>query len=151
MTKEEFIEKYGFWERDKVVHHSYIHGGSTNNDIADRILEVVAINLATEHINVVGKDLNESHKTTDYYSAGMFEKLQDFKIGDNVIVHKPIDVRIFPVWVGSMDKLDNEEFDIEYVGTWYASLGVGHVFNLAWFEISKSNQFESGIQFDDFL
>lgn len=151
MTKEEFIEKYGFWEGDKVVHHSYIHRGSTNNDIADRILEVVAINLSTEHINVAGDNLNESHKTTDYYRAGMFEKLPNFKSGDTVIVHKPINVRIPPVWIDTMDKRDDEELDIKYVRTFYADLGVGYGFNLAWLEIQKNEPFESEILLEDFL
>lgn len=151
ISKEDFIKKYGFWEGDKVVHHSYIHGENSNKDIADRILKVVAINLATEHINVTGHSLGESHKTTDYYRAGMFEKLPNFKSGDTVIVHKPIDVKIPPIWVDGMDKRDNEELDIQNVQTFYASLGVGYGFNLAWLEMPKDEPFESEILLDDFL
>lgn len=151
MTKEEFIKKYGFWEGDKIVHHSYIHMGSTNKDIADRILEVVAINLATEHINVTGEKLGGSHKTTDYYRAGMFEKLQDFKIGDTVIVHKPINVRISPSWIDRMNKYDGKELRVETLGMRDLDLGVCYNFNRAWLEVPKDEPFESEILLDDFL
>lgn len=151
ISKENFIKKYGFWEGDKVVHHSYIHGENSNKDIADRILEVVAINLSTEHINIIGNSLDESHKTTNYYRAGMFEKLPNFKSGDTVIVHKPINVRISPSWIDRMNKYDGKELRVETIGMRDLDLGVCYNFNRAWLEVPKDEPFESEILLDDFL
>ena len=144
---EEFVEKYGYNVWDKVVHYSYEHT-PCNANLVDYTFRVEDINYEAEVVDVID-EYNDRRKFE--VPARLFSKLPDFKIGDTVIVHKPINVRIYPAWTDRMDEYDGKELRVEILDTHVLYLGVFYSFNSAWLELLKNEPFESEILLDDFL
>lgn len=149
---EEFVEKYGYDVGDKVVHHYYEHI-PCNINLVDYTFIVEDINYEAEAVDVIEK-CHGKHKYE--VPARLFSKLPDFKIGDKVIVHRPVAGSAFPGWISmAMDKVVGEIKEIAKFNRSYDFVnlkGMSHWFGLGTLELVSEASFDADLEnTDDFL
>lgn len=149
---EEFIEKYGYDVGDKVVHHYYEHI-PCNINLVDYTFRVEHINYEAETVDVI-EEYNGKNKYE--VPARLFSKLPDFKIGDEVIIHKPAIGSVFPGWVSiAMDELVGETREISEFNRSFDFVklnGLSYWFGLGTLEPAHEAAFDADLgNTDDFL
>lgn len=152
MKIEEFIEKYGYDVGDKVVHHYYEYI-PCNINLVDYTFIVEDINYEAETVDVI-EEYNDKHKYE--VPARLFSKLPDFKIGDEVVIHKPAIGSAFPAWKSeAMDKHVGETREISEFNRNYDFVklnGLSYWFGLGTLEPVCEATFDADLgNTDDFL
>lgn len=152
MKIEEFIEKYGYDVGDKVVHRYYEHI-PCNINLVDYTFRVEDINYEAETVDVI-EEYNGKNKYE--VPARLFSKLPDFKIGDEVIIHRPAIGSAFPGWISeTMDKYVGEIREISEFNRNYDFVklnGLDYWFGLGTLEPVREAAFDADLgDTDDFL
>lgn len=139
---------------DIVVIHSWKHP-DVYEDMCDRPLKVYAIKTENEKnvIDIIDESTGEIYS----FSDKMLDAYAFPKVGDTVIVHKPINVTQPPVWIDEMESLDETiqvVSSISEVTDTALCENVLFLFNKAWLEvIADTNNLseESKITIEEFL